>query len=111
MNEEGRVATDLELAKKAVEYANLLILISKAKGGWKIRQQIRLSDHELAELMPKVETDLVLMAARMAVAEKMIGEHPPSIHPRMDEYAQRVEDVLKGMGMIARQGAEHVAAS
>lgn len=88
------LALDMQTGRIAVQSIKEQMQIIKAKGGWKHRQEIKLSDQELLERLPKAESELLLLAIHAAVAERMLREPPPSIHPRTDEYAQRVEDVL-----------------
>ncbi len=91
-------------AKRLLEWTENLILIVKATGGYKVRSQIKLSDLELQQLMPLAEKDLRRLAVRVAVAERMLGEPPPSIHARWDEYQQRQQDALKALNLVSEEG-------
>ncbi len=81
-----------------------MILIVKATGGYKVRSLIRLSDLELQQLMPLAEKDLRRLAVRVAVAERMLGEPPPSIHARWDEYQQRQQGALQALNLAPEKG-------
>ena len=66
-----------------------LILVVRASGGWKQRQHIRLSDRELEMALEDCDLRLHTMAVHLLVAEAMLHEPPPSLHPRWEEYHQR----------------------
>jgi hypothetical protein len=71
-----------------------IILGIKAKGGYKERQNFHLSDHELDLFLAECEQRLRIMVVSLVVAEAMLREPPPSIHPRWEEYQGRREIVV-----------------
>lgn len=87
--------------KKAVEKARremqTLITVCKATGGYKYRERIRLSNKEIDRLMASCEQRLLDMAHRLVVAEMMLREPPPSIHPRWEEYLSKRADVMANL--------------
>jgi len=84
--------------KKVMKHVEQMILAIKAKGGWKYREQIRLSDRELEKLLDRCEIGLKSMAVYLVVAEAMLQEPAPSIHPRWEEYVRRREHVMAELG-------------
>ena len=84
--------------KKVRKNMNELIFVIRASGGYKYRQYIRLSDHELARLQDDVDRRLHTMAVHLLVAETMLREPPPSIHGRWEEYHQRRTEAAAGLG-------------
>jgi len=89
MNNNGDYKKAAEKARREMQ---TLILVCRATGGYKWRERIRLSDREIDRLMAGCEQHLLDMAHRLAVAERMLKEPPPSIHPRWDEYLRRVKE-------------------
>ena len=78
--------------KKAMKTADLLILVIKAKGGWKYRPQILLTDAELSKWNGRAESDVKDIFTRAIIAEEMLQEEPPSIHNRWGEYQGRLKE-------------------
>lgn len=78
--------------KKARREMQTLIVVCKATGGYKWRERIRLSDREIDRLMASCEQRLLDMAHRLAIAERMLKEPPPSIHSRWGEYQRRQKE-------------------
>jgi len=78
--------------KKARREMQTLILVCRATGGYKWRERIRLSDREIDKLMAGCEQHLMGMAHRLAIAETMLREPPPSYHSRWEEYQLRIKE-------------------
>lgn len=86
---EGELNRD---AKKVLENIEQLILAEKARGGYKYRQQIRLSNQELDDFIDRMESGLRMMAISLIVAEQMLQETKPAYqayHNRWVEYVRR----------------------
>jgi len=66
----------------------------KAKGGYKHRECFQLSDHELDMFLADCEKRLRATVVSLVVAEAMLQEPPPSIHPRWEEYVRRRTDCI-----------------
>ena len=81
--------------KKHIKTVDEIVSIIKAKGGWKYRKEIPLTDLQLNKRMKTVEDELNNLAVSLAVAETMLKEPPPSIHCRWDEYQHRRKEVLE----------------
>jgi len=79
-------------AEKARREMQTLIVVVKATGGYKWRSRIRLSDREIDKLMVTCEQHLLGMAHRLAIAETMLREPPPSYHSRWEEYQLRIKE-------------------
>jgi len=78
-----------EDAEKVLGNIDIMILAIKATGGYKMRKRFRLSDREIDKLCATSEPAIRQMAVSLIVAEAMLQESPPSIHPRGEEYLQR----------------------
>ena len=95
---------ELRDAKKVLGNIDLMILAIKATGGWKERKKFRLSEHEIDQLCAASEPKIRRMAFNLIVAEAMLEEPAPSIHPRWDEYQQRQADMLRELGKNTYEG-------
>ena len=84
--------------KKALNRLDDMILAIKATGGYKMRKKFRLSDHEIDKLCVQSEPAIRRMAINLMVAEAMLQEPAPSVHPRWWEYQQRQADMLGELG-------------
>ena len=89
---------ELRDAKKVLKKLDNMILAIKATGGYKERKKFRLSDHEIDRLCTTSEPAIRKMAVSLVVAEGMLQESAPSIHPRWEEYQQRQADMLGELG-------------
>ena len=92
---EGGLQMQLQ---KALENVDIMILAIKATGGWKERKKFRLSEHEIDQLCAASEPKIRRMALNLIVAEALLQEPAPSIHPRWEEYQQRQVDMLGELG-------------
>lgn len=90
----------------ALQDMELMILACKAKGGYRYRERLRLSDKELEGLLAACEMRLRMLAVSLHVAQAMLREPPPSYHARWDEYQGRVADAVKELQQKARPKAE-----
>lgn len=79
--------------RHAINNLGLIVLVVKAKGGYKFREKIKKSDKEIDELENTCEDILVDMAVRVTVAEQMLREKPPHWHCRWDDYQSRLRHV------------------
>jgi len=80
------------------------ILAIRATGGWKFREQVPLSADKIDKWVDHAIKALQEMSVNLLVAEKMLGEKPPSIlayifrkmnrQPRWAEYQQRRREYL-----------------
>ena len=84
--------TDLQ---KVLNGLDSIILAIKAKGGYKFRQRFRVSDKEIDLYLADCEGRLRMMVISLLVAEEMLQEPAPSIHPRWDEYEERRKDKVE----------------
>jgi hypothetical protein len=84
--------------QKTLENVGIMILAIKAMGGYKVRKRFRLSDREIDQLCVTSEPAIRMMAVSLVVAEAMLQEPAPSIHPRWDEYQRRRGEALAGLG-------------
>ena len=89
---------ELKQAKDHIKSIDLMIQIIKAKGGWKYRNEIKLTDLQLKKRMQVVEIELRNMATNLATAETMLREPPPSIHNRWEEYQRRRAEAIVELG-------------
>jgi len=80
--------------RKQIKTVDEIISIIKAKGGWKYRKEIPLTDLQLNKRMKTVEDELNNLAVSLAIAETMLKEPPPSIHSRWDEYQRRRQEAI-----------------
>lgn len=80
--------------EKNIKTVEEIASIIKAKGGWKYRIDIPLTDPQLDKRMDTVEVELNNLAVSLAVAETMLKEPPGSYHSRWDEYQQRLKDAM-----------------
>ena len=87
----GELQKELE---KVLGKVDVMILAIKATGGYKMRKRFRLSDREIDKLCAASEPAIRTMAASLVVAETMLQEPAPSIHPRGEEYLQRRADAM-----------------
>jgi len=90
----------------ALQDMQLMILACKAKGGYRYRERLRLSEKELEELLEACEMRLRMLAVSHYVAQAMLREPPPSYHARWDEYQGRVADAVKELQENKRPRAE-----
>lgn len=90
----------------ALQDMELMILACKAKGGYRYRERLRLSEKELEELLAACETRLRMLAVSSHVAQVMLREPPPSYHPRWEEYQGRVADAVKELQQRKKPKAE-----
>lgn len=81
--------------EKVLKDTDIMILACKAKGGYKFRQRFRCSDVELRKLLEIAENHIRVMAISLVVAEAMLREPAPSIHPRWDEYVKRRTEYIE----------------
>ena len=84
--------------EKVLDGLDRIILGIMAKGGYKYRNCFQLSDRELDLFLAECEKRLRMMAVSLVVAEAMLREPPPSIHPRWDEYVKRRTDCVTELG-------------
>lgn len=103
---EGELNRD---AKKVLENIKLLILAEKARGGYKYRQRIRLSNRELKDFIDKEESKLRTRAISLIVAEQMLQETKPAYqayHNRWEEYIRRRSECMAWLSFEANQKSE-----
>lgn len=74
------------------------IVIIKGRGGFRYRAKFRLSDIEFDKLYTEAVSKMHILGIGIAVAEQMMTEHAPSIHPRWDEYKRRVSEAVEEVG-------------
>ena len=89
---------ELQDAKKVLKNLDVMILAIKATGGYKMRKMFRLSDREIDRLCTTSEPAIRKMVVSLVVAEAMLQEPAPSIHPRWDEYLRRRAACMKELG-------------
>jgi hypothetical protein len=83
---------------RIVRGVDALILAVKASGGYKYRAMMQMQDgQELDTFITQAEVRLRFMAHSLAVAEAMLREPAPSIHPRWEEYQRRQAEALQEM--------------
>lgn len=80
------------------------ILAIRATGGWKFREQLPMSANKIDKWVDHAIKALQEMSVNLLVAEKMLGEKPPSIlayifrkvnrQPRWSEYQRRRREYL-----------------
>lgn len=87
-----------EDAKKVLGNIELMILAIKATGGYKTRKRFRLSEREIDKLCATGEPAIRKTAVSLVVAETMLQEPAPSIHPRWDEYLRRRAECMAELG-------------
>jgi hypothetical protein len=75
--------------KRAPQEIDILLLAVEAGGGFKFRQFFKLSNQDMPAFIAGCEAGLRQMASSLAVAETMLKEPAPSVHPRRDEYQRR----------------------
>jgi hypothetical protein len=83
-----------EKAKETLKGLDQTILAIMAKAAYKYRQYFKVSDHELDLFVAERQNRLKLITVSLLVAEQMLQEPPPSIHPRWDEYNRRRTDLV-----------------
>jgi len=83
--------------EKVLNRLDRIILGIKAKGGYKYREYFKLSDHELDLFLANCEKQIRIMAISLVIAEAMLREPPPSIHPRWEEYLKRRAAIVAEM--------------
>ena len=89
---------ELKNAKKILKNLDVIILAIKATGGYKFRQRFQLSDRKIDQLCATSEPDIRKMAVSLIVAEAMLRELPPAIHPRWEEYQRRRKECMAELG-------------
>ena len=89
---------ELQDAKKVLKNLDVMILAIKATGGYKFRQRFQLPDREIDKLCVQSEPAIRKMVVSLIVAEAMLQERAPSIHPRWEEYLQRRMDCMAELG-------------
>lgn len=84
------------ITKRQIGGIEALILGLKASGGYKFREQIQLQDGlELDTFVAGAEQKIRFLAYALTVAEQMMQEPAPSIHPRWGEYQDRLRRGLQ----------------
>ena len=91
----GELQKELE---KVLNGLDRIILGIKAKGGYKERKQFQMSDRELDLFLADCEDRLRKIVVHLVVAEAMLQESAPSIHPRGEEYLQRRAECMAQLG-------------
>ena len=91
----GELRKDLN---KVLNGLDRIILGIKAKGGYKERKHFQMSDRELDLFLEKCEGRLRKMFVYLVVAEAMLQEPAPSIHPRWEEYERRRAELVVELG-------------
>jgi len=81
--------------KKILDNVEIMILAIKATGGYKVRKQFKIPDLQIDRLCEESEPKIRDMAIRVVVAETMLQEPAPSIHPRWDEYVRRWKECIE----------------
>jgi hypothetical protein len=81
--------------RKILENVELMILAIKATGGYKVRKQFKIPDIQIDRLCAESEPMIREMAIRLVIAEEMLREPAPSIHPRWEEYMRRREPYIQ----------------
>ena len=89
---------ELQDAKKVLGNIELMILAIKGKGGYKDRKMFRLSDVEFDKYFLECTDKFRIIAVGIVVAEAMLQEPAPSIHPRWDEYIKRRAECMGELG-------------
>jgi len=80
--------------KKILDNVEIMILAIKATGGYKVRKQFKIPDIQINRLCAESEPKIRLMAIFLTVAETMLQEPTPSIHPRWNEYVRRRKECM-----------------
>jgi hypothetical protein len=93
-----KMGGELQNAKKILKNLDVMILAIKATGGYKFRQRFQLSDRKIDQLCATSEPAIRKMVVSLIVAEAMLQEPAPSIHPRRDEYIQRRAECMAQLG-------------
>ena len=87
---------ELQELKKYLKKTYIDICAIKAKGGhvpW--RELFRMTDKELNVFELQAEDRFRTVVLNLYVAEAMLQEPAPSIHPRWEEYQQRQAEAVK----------------
>ena len=87
-----------EDAAKVLGNIDLMILAIKGKGGYKNRKLFRLSDLEFDKFYLEATNKFRIIAVGIVVAEAMLLERSPSVHPRWDEYLRRRAECMAELG-------------
>ncbi len=74
------------------------ILAVKAAGGFRYRARFKLTDLEFDQFYTETIGKFHLMVISLMVAEQMLSEPAPSIHPRAEEYNRRVREAVEELG-------------
>ena len=80
--------------QKALNKLDQMIVAIKATGGYKERKKLRLSAREIDQLCTSSESAIRKTVVSLVVAEAMLREPAPSIHPRCDEYQRRRAEIM-----------------
>lgn len=86
---------ELQTAKQVLKDLDRMLLAIRATGGYYVRKDIPLSKHKIDRLCEESEPKIREMAVRLVVAETMLQEPPPSLHPRWKEYVRRRKECLE----------------
>lgn len=86
--------TLFEKVQTGFSNASDALLLIKAKGGFKFRQQIPLRDKEIDRKLVNIEATFADYVIRCIVAEHLLSEQPPSFLCRWTEYQDRLSRVL-----------------
>lgn len=82
-------------AKRVMKNMDVMVMAIKGKGGYKDRKMFRLSDVEFDKFFLECINKFQIIAVGIVVAEAMLQEPAPSIHPRWEEYMQRRAECMK----------------
>ncbi len=84
--------------QKMLKYLDTRILAIKAAGGFRYRARFKLTDLEFKQFYTETVGKFQLMTISLTVAEQMLSEPAPSIHPRAEEYNRRVREAVEELG-------------
>ncbi len=84
--------------QKMLKHLDTRILAIRASGGYKYRSSFKLSDLEFEQFYTETVGKLQLMTISLTVAEQILSEPAPSIHPRAEEYTRRVREAVEELG-------------
>lgn len=86
-----------ETVKKGLENIDKMVLVIKAKGGFKDRQKLKQTDHEIDKKYEESVDFIKYMYVSLVVAEEMLAELPLYCYRRKDEYERRRAEAYRNV--------------
>ncbi len=84
--------------QKMLKHLDTRLLAIKAAGGFRYRARFKLTDLEFDQFYTETIGKFQLMVISLTIAEQMLSEPAPSIHPRVEEYNHRVREAVEELG-------------